>query len=164
MTRSDGIAPKLEDLYRQYRQGLFTLALSITACPGRAEDAIQEVFARIYRNRPDQPIGPAYLFAAVRNAAREQRRKIRPTDELDASLFDIQPGPDDSAQTHEASEHVRRCLAEMDDDTRELIVMKVYAGLTFDQIAQITAEPLQTVASRYRRALLRLKERLGSCV
>jgi RNA polymerase sigma-70 factor, ECF subfamily len=164
MAEHDGNAKNLEELYRQYRQGLFTLALSITACPGKAEDAVHEAFARICRNHAGQDIGPAYLFAAVRNAARDQRRRTRPSQELPISIFDNRPGPAASAETSEAAALARQYLQELDEPSREVVVMKLYANLTFDQIAQVTSEPLQTLASRYRRALLRLKERLESCV
>lgn len=164
MAEHDGHAKNLEYLYRQYRQGLFTLALSITACPGQAEDAIQEAFARIWRNHASQDIGPAYLFAAVRNAARDQRRRTRPSPELPVSIFDNRPGPAASAEASEAATLVQQCLQELDEASREVVVMKLYADLTFDQIAQATSEPLQTLASRYRRALVRLKARLGSCI
>jgi len=42
--------------------------------------------------------------------------------------------------------------------------MKIYGGLTFEQIAEVLEAPLSTVASRYRRALARLRQNLGRLV
>src|SRR3954452_9099285 len=70
----------LEDIYARHRQGLFTLALSITRCAARAEDAVHDAFVRLCRRRSvaaplegtgaaSQPDAVAYVFASVRNAA-----------------------------------------------------------------------------------------------
>src|SRR4051795_7972904 len=70
----------LEDIYARHRQGLFTLALSITRCAARAEDAVHDAFVRLCRRRSvsapvngtgtaSQPDPVAYVFASVRNAA-----------------------------------------------------------------------------------------------
>jgi RNA polymerase sigma-70 factor (ECF subfamily) len=167
MTEHRGSRLQLEQIYRQYRQGLFTLALSVTGCPARAEDAIQDAFERMCRTRPGcegEEISAGYVFAAVRNAARDQRRRLRLAEELPVSIFDDRPTPEARAEADESAEVLRKCLQELDEDSREVVVMKIYAGLTFDEIAKAMSEPLQTVASRYRRALQRLKDRLGSCV
>lgn len=152
-------------MYETHRQGLFTLALAITRCPALAEDAIQEAFLRLWRTgaRPDGDPVP-YVFAAVRNAAVDQVRKSaaagRPVPE---SIFGGEArDPSVSAATAEEHRAVREAVDALPDAQREVVVMKTYGGLTFEQIAQTTGEPLQTVASRYRRALERLGQRLGS--
>jgi RNA polymerase sigma-70 factor, ECF subfamily len=157
-------ANTIDGLYREHRQGLYSLALAITRSPDRAEDAVHEAFTRLCR----QPSGPqfnaAYVFAAVRNAARDQLRRLRPAGELPVSIFDDGPQPDATALADEAKQAVQQCLEGLDEPQREVIVLKIYGDLTFDQIAHVTGEPLQTIASRYRRALLTLKDRLESCV
>lgn len=160
----------LDAIYRQYRQGLFSLAISITGSAPQAEDAVHDAFARMCRL--GSLFSVAYVFAAVRNAARDQLRRrrtratraTRATGELTDSLFDNRPTPDATALTDEAANLIRQEVAALDDAHREVVVMKVYSDLTFDQIAQALNEPLQTVASRYRRAMLKLKERLGTRV
>jgi RNA polymerase sigma-70 factor (ECF subfamily) len=47
------------------------------------------------------------------------------------------------------------------DGQRQAVLMKIYGGMTFAEIAEVTGEPLQTIASRYRRALVRLQETCG---
>ena len=59
---------------------------------------------------------------------------------------------------------VRKCLQELEATSREVVVMKLWGDMTFEQIARITGEPLQTVASRYRRTLIRIKELIGTKV
>ena len=152
----------LEALYRQYRQGLFSLAMAITSNTMQAEDAVHDAFTRMCRS--GRLFSAAYVFASVRNAARDQLRQRRNTTELNESIFDNRPTPERTALTDEACQIVRQEIAALEDDQREVVVMKVYGQLTFDQIAQTLGEPLQTVASRYRRAMQKLKEQLGTRV
>ena len=152
----------LEAIYRQYRQGLFSLAMAITSNAMAAEDAIHDAFARMCR--AGSLFSVAYVFAAVRNASRDQLRRRRNTAELTESIFDNQPTPERAALTDETCQIIRQEIDSLEPDQREVIIMKVYSELTFDQIAQALGEPLQTVASRYRRAMQKLKSQLGTRV
>lgn len=153
----------LAELYRKHRQGLFTLSLTITRSVSLAEDAIQDAFVRLAR-RPIVAEDPAaYVFAAVRNAARDLTTRRR-TSDLPPDLFDHAAGPEQAAISGELAGIVRKCLADLDADSREAVVMKLWGDMTFEQIAAITGEPLQTIASRYRRALIRIKELIGTKV
>ena len=153
---------QLERIYREHRQGLFTLALSITRCPDLAEDAVQEAFARLWRSaaRPEGDV-VSYVFASVRNAALDQARQRRASGRPAVSVFDADPAtPLSAAIDAERRQGVRRAVDALPPRQRQTVVLRLYAGLTFRQIAETLAEPLQTVASRYRRALERIKESL----
>ena len=77
-------------------------------------------------------------------------------------MFDCgEASPDAKAITAEQELLVRQAMDKLTDEQRHTVVMKVYGGLTFDQIAQTLGEPLPTVAARYRRALEKLKEVLS---
>lgn len=156
----------LEQVYWQHRQGLFTLALAITRRPERAEDAVQDAFARLFasRARPDGGDLVPYVFASVRNAAIDQVRRQDPAVQVTQtiSVFNGLPAdPASDAVTAEEHRALREALDALPAEQREAVVMKVYGGLTFDQVARALGEPLQTVASRYRRALERLAQRLS---
>ena len=153
----------IERVYSDHRQGLYTLALAITRCPGRAEDAVQEAFARLWsrRIRPSGDLVP-YVFAAVRNAAIDQVRR-RPPDarEPDASIYNGLP-EDPSAASVTAERHriLEAAVLALPQEQREAVVLKIYGGLTFQQVAETLDAPLQTVASRYRRALEQIGRRV----
>src|SRR5688572_156471 len=162
------VAETLEQVYGGHRQGLFTLALSITRCAARAEDAVQEAFVRMCRNASQGRKGDlvAYAYAAVRNAAIDQRRRVKAQQPKLESIFN---GRHDAAAEREALEAEREtviaaAIEDLPEEQREAIVLRVYAQLTFVQIAEVVDAPLQTVATRYRRALERLRERLGRLV
>lgn len=150
----------LERIYLDHRQGLYTLALAITRNPAAAEDAVQDAFARLWAAdvRPEGTLVP-YVFAAVRNAALDQvRRRARAAQYLaSASIYNGLP-EDPAAGIINAEQHrlVRDAVDALPDAEREAVVLRVYGGLTFDEMARTLGEPLPTVASRYRRALGKL--------
>ena len=153
---------EIEAIYRRHRQGLFALALSITRSPELAEDAVHDACARLLRLRPTpQTDAVAYVFASVRNAALEQARRRRPSVELPAGLFDPrQSDPALAASDAEQQRLARNAVDNLPLRQRETVVLRLYANLTFEQIAEVLGEPLPTVASRYRRALERIKQAL----
>jgi RNA polymerase sigma-70 factor (ECF subfamily) len=163
---------ELSAIYQRHRQGLFTLAASITRCPSRGEDAVHDAFARLCRaSGGDDARGcgdaVAYVFAAVRNAAVDQVRRAPPVvDDIDmaAVLFDLSDDPARQAIDAERRRLVADAVGALPGQQREVVLLRVYAGLAFAQIAQVVDAPLPTVAARYRRALERLRQRLESMV
>ncbi len=138
------------------------MALSITRCPELAEDAVHDACARLLRLRASPRTDPvAYVFASVRNAALDLARRRRPSREYPASLFDPrQTDPALSAGETEEQQSARRAVDSLPLRARQVVVLRLYANLTFEQIAETFGEPLATVASRYRRALERIKQSL----
>jgi len=158
---------RLERIYLEHRQGLFTMALAITRCPAAAEDAVQEGFARLWAAET-APRGDsvAYVFASVRNAAVDQSRRRRPTAGVEqpeaASIYDGQEAdPATAAMNGELVRRVARAVDSLPDDQRDVVVMRIYGGLTYAQIAEALGRPLPTVAGRYRLALERLRSQMG---
>ena len=166
--RSEGyVRSVLERVYRDHRQGLFTLALAITRCPHRAEDAVQEAMARLWQSTelPQDPV--PYAFSAVRNAAIDQTRRAAVRHRLEtASIFGgfqaaaHTDDPAGAAITAEQHARIRQAVDALPQPEREVVAMRVYGGLKFEQIAEALDEPLPTVASRYRRALDTLSRRV----
>lgn len=156
----------LEQLYRDHRQGLFTLALTITRCPNRAEDAVQEAFARLWESKanPSEPV--PYVFAAVRHAAIDQTRRAASAARTESvSVFNGLPAdPQAVAITAEQHRCVRGAVEALPDPERQAVVLRVYGGLKFEEIATVLGEPLPTVASRYRRALETLSRKVKGIV
>jgi len=151
---------QIEAIYRSHRHGLFTLALSITRRVELAEDAVHEACARLLRLGA-RPKGDAvaYVFAAVRNAALDAARRQRRWTKLSDSIFD--PGQADPAQAASHAEQqrlARDAVERLPLRQRQAVVLRLYANLTFEQIAETLNEPLATVAARYRRALERIKK------
>ena len=158
---------ELENTYRLHRQGLFSLAQSITGCRPLAEDAVHSAFERLFRSpKPDGDV-VSYVFAAVRNAARDAVRSNRRAAIVRESLFSASvpleseiDDPADDLLTAERDQILRSAVDELDYDVREVVVLKTFAELTFDAIGEVLNQPAKTVATKYRRALIKLEEEL----
>ncbi len=162
------VRDQLENIYRSHRQGLFSLAMSITGCRQLAEDAIQSAFEKLCRSAAS-PNGDivGYVFASIRNSARDAVASRKRTNGLRQSIFDEAPpnsishiNLEDNVLTEERDRILRGAVQALNDDAREVVVMKIFAGLTFDAISEVLNEPAKTVATRYRRAIIKLEEKL----
>lgn len=145
----------LRACYVGSRQQLYTYAVSITGNREAAEDAIQGVFQQLLR-RGELPADlRPYVFRSVRNAAYDawRRTKVR-SDSIFAAAMDP-PAPAPPAAFRR--EELEPLLQQLSSDERETIVLKIYNGFAFQQIADLRQVPLPTVASWYRRGLDKLK-------
>jgi len=149
-----------EDIYQQHRQGLYSLALSVTRQPAAAEDAVHDAAVRLI-HKAEAPAGDsaAYVFRSVRNAAIDQVRRRQTQGLQTEGLFaDPAPGPYEQATGHEQRQRLMDAVNALPQAQREAIVMRIFGQLTFQQIADANQQPLSTVASRYQRGLTRLKQ------
>ena len=159
----------LDSIYARHRQALFALALSTTRSVPAAEDAVHDAFVRLCRSGISGAADPvAYVFGAVRNAALDQARRVKPNREPGDAAFSLFESrcraPDDGLLAAERDVLVAQAIDALPSEQREAVVLRVYANLNFEQAAQVIGVPLQTVATRYRRALHRLREQLEKLV
>jgi RNA polymerase sigma-70 factor, ECF subfamily len=155
LTRTD--ITEVEQLYRQHGPALLLFATSMTGERSRAQDVIHQVFLKLLedsRLRQATDV-KAYLFACVRNAAlNDARVRGRNVPLPDEGLAWFDPPVRDYAE----EEGLRRALIELPDEQRQVTVLHVWGELTFAQIAGILDISANTAASRYRYALVRLRE------
>jgi RNA polymerase sigma factor (sigma-70 family) len=153
----------LDDLYRQHRRPLLLTAWNVLRCPCLAEDAVHSAFARLAKLRKPPHEPKLYAFKAVRNAAldlarvRARRREEPMLADIDRVSFEFLSNDDESLAA------VSAALEMLDDVSREVVELRVHAALTFEEIAELLDRPLPTVASRYRRALEKLRQTLEVC-
>jgi RNA polymerase sigma-70 factor (ECF subfamily) len=153
-----------EDLYRRYARPVFGLALRRLGDRGRAEDAVQETFASVWRSagsyRPDRGPGAPWLYAVARNAIvdRARSRSEIPADIPDEASTDA--GPPDQAEQNWVAWRVHRSLEELPEREREVISLAYWSGLSQSEVAEFLGIPLGTVKTRTRAALMRLSELL----
>ncbi|MFO1000500.1 MAG: RNA polymerase sigma factor [Planctomycetaceae bacterium] len=158
---------ELEQLYRTHRQSLFSVALTVTGCSSMAEDAVHEAFVRLCQ-KTDIPAGSltSYVFAAVRNAAIDCRRRQQHQRSITESIFatagsdmNLSTGSTTANQNDEA-ESLKSAIDQLDELSRQIVVMKIFSELTFEEIARVLEMPSATAATRYRRAIMKLEEEL----
>lgn len=129
-----------------------------------AEDAVQAAVIRL-ASHPDllatSRMPWAYCLRVVRNESLRLMAKHRPTSMLpDRDL--TAPHRRWSVEEEETRQQVLSAIQRLPADQAEVVVLKVWENLTFAEIADVTGEPLNTVASRYRYALEKLQRSLES--
>ena len=95
----------------------------------------------------------AYLFGCVRNAILNERKRLERNRPLDESAWFSPPDQD-----YAGEQNLRRALAALPDDQRQVVVLHVWGELTFAQIGDLLGVSANTVASRYRYALGKLRD------
>jgi RNA polymerase sigma-70 factor (ECF subfamily) len=135
-----------------------------------AEDVVQEAFVRFWRARRRGVGDPkAYLFACVKRAAldarrarlRRQRREAEAGSGAGRGGGPGEPLFDSPLERDEWRAGVESALARLPEAQREVLVLKVWGGLTFPQIGAALGVPPNTAASRHRYALLALRRQLA---
>ena len=157
---------ELERLYEEHAQALFAFLLNFTRDENDTRDLLQEVFVKLAR-RPDSLRAArderAFLLGLAHNAAIDLMRRRGARDKYReqfgherASLFAASADPDETAFRAELS----AALAELPPEQRAAVHLKLWEGLTFEQIAAALDIPPNTAASRYRYGVDKLRERL----
>ncbi|MCZ7590080.1 MAG: sigma-70 family RNA polymerase sigma factor [Gaiella sp.] len=160
-----GDRPAFEELYRRYARSVLGVALRRIGDRGRAEDAAQETFARIWRSasRYDPARGrpTSWLYTVARNAIVDGlRRRPDPTvaDPPEAAASD--PGPAQAAESEWVAWRVHRALEVLPEHERSLVELAYWSGMSQSEIADYVGLPLGTVKTRTRAALGRLASEL----
>jgi RNA polymerase sigma-70 factor (ECF subfamily) len=154
----------LAELYDIHADRLFGHALALTQNRADAEDLVQATFVRIAAlgSAAGRIRHPArYLHVAVRAAATDliRRRVIRR--EAAGDLAAAQ-APSFGTAWEIDSLDVRRALAELPAEQREVVVLHLVEGFSFREIGGVTGVATFTAASRYRLALARMRRALGA--
>jgi RNA polymerase sigma-70 factor (ECF subfamily) len=153
-----------EVLYRRYARSVFGLALRRLGDRSRAEDAVQETFASIWRSarsyKPDRGPGAPWLYAVARNAIvdRSRVRSETPMEAPDEAADEA--GPLELAEQSWVSWRVHRALEELPEREREVVALAYWSGLSQSEVAEFLGIPLGTVKTRTRAALARLADLL----
>ena len=149
-----------EQLYHRYVRSMFGLALRRLRDRQRAEDAVQETFAAVWRSaasyRPERGPAAPWLYAVARNAIVDRMRaKVEPAAEV-PDLVSSEPGPADRAESSYVSWRVHRALEELPEKEREVLELAYWSEMSQSEVAEYLHIPLGTVKTRTRSALSRL--------
>jgi RNA polymerase sigma-70 factor (ECF subfamily) len=139
---------------------MFGLALRRLRDRQRAEDAVQETFAAVWRSagsyRPERGPAAPWLYAVARNAIVDRMRaKVEPAADM-PDLVSGEPGPADRAESSYVSWRVHRALEELPEKEREVLELAYWSEMSQSEVAEYLHIPLGTVKTRTRSALSRL--------
>jgi RNA polymerase sigma-70 factor, ECF subfamily len=155
-----GSSEALGELFERYRDPLWGFLARRVESAARAEELHQDVFlALLQGSRKYEPRSSfrSYLFGIAYNVLLASRRKDR--------LRATEPLSDDppaSAPDPEAALWVRRALETLDPEQRDIVMLREYEQLSYQEIADILKIPLNTVRSRLFRARMDLRTALST--
>jgi len=144
-------------LYEQHGRVLLAYAFTLLPDRGASEDVLHQVFVKLLQGRVSIAGPPLhYLLRAVRNAALNYRRDHSREVELPANghWLESPPGMGELGLALESA------LKDLPQEQREVIVLRVWGQMTFEEAAAALEIPGSTAASRYRYGLAKLRERL----
>jgi RNA polymerase sigma-70 factor, ECF subfamily len=160
----EGDRSAFEALYGRYARPIFALALRRLGDRGRAEDAVQEAFAAVWRSartyRPERGAGAHWLYAVARNAIVDRGRARGESPAEPAEEPSAEPGPPDIAESDWAAWRVHRAIGELPERERVVVELAYWGGLSQSEVAKRLGIPLGTVKTRTRSALSRLADLL----
>jgi RNA polymerase sigma-70 factor (ECF subfamily) len=159
----EGEVAAFEALVRRWQRRVAAL-LGRLAGPSATADMCQDVFLRVYQAGPryrEEGAFTTWLYRIVLNTARDAGRRARrapqPLAELEPPSDD---SPDDAVCRRETAHLVAEAIAELPDALRDVLILRHYEGLRFEEIARLTGTPASTLKSRFAAALTRLRVRL----
>ena len=171
----DGDVRAFELLVTRHRKALFNFILRFVRDTAQAEDVTQETFLRLVKGADAyerQAKFTTWLYTIARNLCVDQtrRRKHRKHASLDApmdsseesgTLMDVVPGTemasDRQTVNKQLHEQMQRAIGALSEEQREVFLMREFLDMPFKQIADVVGVPENTVKSRMRYALEKLR-------
>ena len=153
-----------EQLVNIYSKRCFAYFYRLTGSTATSEDLLSELFVKLVEKIATFRGGnfDGWLFAMASNIfydyLRFKQRQSRLLDEQ-AKRAMTQPATEEIG--NDASDKLQNALGKLDEDVRELILMRYYSHLSFKEIAHTKLEPLGTVLSKVHRGIKKLRELMG---
>lgn len=152
----------MASIFDRYSKVVYSVSLRVLRDPSAAEDVLQEIFMQIWRN-PDGFIATrgslgGWLAVVARNRSIDALRRKRPSEQIDdmplASSYNLA----EEAERNSMMERARSVIHLLPVEQRKTLEMAFFDGLTHAEIAEMTGDPLGTVKTRIRSALLTLRK------
>ncbi len=167
---TEGQSAALAALYDRYGRLVFSLAFQVTNDAGVAEEITQEVFLQVWNKaatyQAEQGKVTTWITSVTRHRAIDslRRRNARPeghqiefADSDEPDLVDP-TGVEDQVEFSQRSRAVRQAIALLPPEQQKALALAYFKGMTHQEIAELTGEPLGTVKTRIRLAMLKLRQ------
>ena len=154
-----GEALAFRELFDRYKNPIYGYIRRRVNDPGRAEEITQDVFLALVQHRNGYEVRASfrtYLYKIAQNRVVAEFRKKKETEPLGEN-----PGPAGAASDPLVVEQVRQALRRLEPEQREIVLLREYQGLSYQEIAELLRVPVGTVRSRLFRAKLALRELLA---
>jgi len=149
-------------LFDRYSGIVYSVALRVLKDTGQAEDVMQDIFIQIWK-KPSAFISGrgslgAWLVVVARNRAIDSLRRRRPTDSVEDVVLASSTDLAAEAERNTLMEKVRAYMHQLPPEQRKSVELAYFEGLSHSEIAEKTGDPLGTVKTRIRLALITLRK------
>lgn len=170
-----GDAHAFELLVTRYQGQIYNLCLRMTGNPEDAADMTQEAFLKVWKHLESFQFDSAFatwLYRLASNCCLDflRSQKRRPTVSMTVEneeegeqvmeIPDAQPTPEEAAISNEEREQLHMAMAQLDDEQRQILTLRVVNDLSYHDIAEILKVKEGTVKSRLSRARENLRKKL----
>jgi RNA polymerase sigma-70 factor (ECF subfamily) len=169
-----GETQALRELYARYGRLVYGLAQRIVGDPQAAEEICQDVFLRAWEKagtyRREKAQVRTWLARIARNRAIDMLRRrgshearaLDAWEEMKSATLECRADPAPPLEIEDLRARISRAILSLPPEQRSALSLAFFQGQTHRQIAAVTGEPLGTVKSRIRSAMLKLREVLKS--
>lgn len=154
-----------DSLFRKYYKPLYNFAGRYIRDPQIAENAVQDVFVKIWIQKEELTIKTnvkAYLFTAVKNQLLNQIKQEKRLSSIED--YSIETGNDETPESdhlkNETHAAVHKAISELPEQCRKIFKMHRYDNLKYHEIADILGISINTVKTQIKRALKALQKKL----
>jgi len=159
-------------LYERHHRSVLNVAYRLLGDRDSAEDVAQDVFVKLYQSPKTYRLTARFttwLYRVTYNACIDQMRKRKRSNSValeDSSERVVDPAalPETQAESNELAREVMSALAILPENQRIAVVLQMYEGLSYQQIADVMRTSVSAIESLLFRAKQTLKERLSSYV
>lgn len=164
MAVRDGDVARLSDLFERHHRALYHFFFRLTGRATASEDLVQDVFLKLLKYRhtynPKTSFA-AWMYQIARNAHLDTLRSSKPETQWNDEMPEPasqSPVADEELRRAQEMRMMRRALAQLPDDKRELLVMSRFQNLRYDEIGRILGCETGTVKTRVFRAVRALSD------
>ena len=154
----------MASLFDRYGRIVYSIALRVLHDPSEAEDVMQEVLMQVWRGAPSFIVGRGslggWLAVVARNRAIDVLRRRHPSDPVDEVALPASTDLASEAERNTLIERLRKIMQELPLEQQKSVQLAFFEGLSHSEIADKTGEPLGTVKTRIRLALISLRKAL----
>jgi RNA polymerase sigma-70 factor (ECF subfamily) len=152
----------MAEVFDRYGRAVYSVALRILKDTGHAEDVMQEIFFQVWRNSDSFVQGRgslgAWLVVIARNRSIDLLRRRKPTDSVEDVVLASPTNLASEAEHNALMEKVQKVLKDLPAEQQRSMELAFFEGLSHSEIAERTGDPLGTVKTRIRLALITLRK------
>lgn len=152
--------------FDRYSKMVYSVALRVLNDSGEAEDVMQEIFIQIWQNpakfSAERGSMGGWLVVVARNRAIDKLRRRKPSDPVEMFALPSSVNLDRESERELLLEQIRTAMEKLPIEQRRSVELAFFDGLSHSEIADRTGEPLGTVKTRIRLALIAIRKELSA--